>query len=261
MTFDNETARAVVLKKRGEIAAQEVEKMDFQSFRDLEIQLKKDVQWLRIKAIEENIRFSGWIYEVETGRTKRVLTLTEHNVLAGQSFKYVDYLQIVESRLEDNRDCGGRYAEEWDPESAQMWAHCFYLLADIVSQAANIQHLSVASLEGHEITFWGHILPGHHGVTVFAPHAFRKLQTLHVALDNLDVPDYITRPVSFYRISSVMTSVPRLSNLRASGFMNFDMPSGKPSEGSYQRVQHLEIIETPAYFRTVGRMVLACKAL
>ncbi|KAI1521532.1 CynT Carbonic anhydrase, partial [Pyrenophora tritici-repentis] len=63
MTFDNETARAVVLKKRGEIAAQEVEKMDFQSFRDLEIQLKKDVQWLRIKAIEENIRFSGWIYE------------------------------------------------------------------------------------------------------------------------------------------------------------------------------------------------------
>lgn len=73
MTFDNETARAVVLKKRGEIAAQEVEKMDFQSFRDLEIQLKKDVQWLRIKAIEENIRFSGWIYEVETGRTKRVL--------------------------------------------------------------------------------------------------------------------------------------------------------------------------------------------
>ena len=73
LTFDNETARAVVLKKRGEIAAQEVEKMDFHTFRDLEIQLKKDVQWLRIKAIEENIRFSGWIYEVETGRTKRVL--------------------------------------------------------------------------------------------------------------------------------------------------------------------------------------------
>jgi len=73
LTFDNDTARAVVMKKRGEIAAREVEKLDFQPFQNLEIQVKKDVQWLRIKAVEENIRFSGWIYDVETGKTKRIV--------------------------------------------------------------------------------------------------------------------------------------------------------------------------------------------
>lgn len=73
LTFDNDTAKAIVMKKRGEIAAREVEDMEFQAFRDLEIQVKKDVQWLRIKAIEENIRFSGWIYDVETGKTKRIV--------------------------------------------------------------------------------------------------------------------------------------------------------------------------------------------
>ena len=73
LTFDNPTAKAVVMKKRGEIAAREVETLDFRPFRDLEIQVKKDIQWLRIKAIEENIRFSGWIYDVETGKTTRVV--------------------------------------------------------------------------------------------------------------------------------------------------------------------------------------------
>ncbi|USP78578.1 uncharacterized protein yc1106_05852 [Curvularia clavata] len=73
LTFDNDTAKAIVMKKRGEIAAREVEDMEFQTFRDLEIQVKKDVQWLRIKAVEENIRFSGWIYDVETGKTKRIV--------------------------------------------------------------------------------------------------------------------------------------------------------------------------------------------
>ena len=73
LTFDNDIARATVMKKRGEVAAREVETLDFHTFRDLEIQVKKDIQWLRIKAIEENIRFSGWIYDVETGKTTRIV--------------------------------------------------------------------------------------------------------------------------------------------------------------------------------------------
>ncbi|CAI9627489.1 hypothetical protein AA0113_g7835 [Alternaria arborescens] len=73
LTFDNDIARATVMKKRGEVAAREVETLDFHAFRDLEIQVKKDIQWLRIKAIEENIRFSGWIYDVETGKTTRIV--------------------------------------------------------------------------------------------------------------------------------------------------------------------------------------------
>ena len=66
LTFDNDIARATVMKKRGEVAAREVETLDFHTF-------KKDIQWLRIKAIEENIRFSGWIYDVETGKTTRIV--------------------------------------------------------------------------------------------------------------------------------------------------------------------------------------------
>ena len=73
LTFDNATAKSVVLKKRGEIAAREVEQMDFLPFHDIEIQIKKDIQWLRIKAVEDNIRFSGWIYDVESGKTKRIV--------------------------------------------------------------------------------------------------------------------------------------------------------------------------------------------
>ncbi|KAG9196004.1 carbonic anhydrase [Alternaria panax] len=73
LTFDNETAKAVVMEKRGEVAVREIEAMDFHTFRDLETQVKKDIQWLRIKAIEENIRFSGWIYDVETGKISRIV--------------------------------------------------------------------------------------------------------------------------------------------------------------------------------------------
>jgi carbonic anhydrase len=73
LTFNNDAARDLVRKQKGDAAAKEVEDIDFLTFSDLEAEVKKDVEWLQSKAIEDGIRFSGWVYEVETGKAKRVV--------------------------------------------------------------------------------------------------------------------------------------------------------------------------------------------
>ncbi|KAL1608799.1 hypothetical protein SLS59_001990 [Nothophoma quercina] len=73
LTFDNETAKDLVRKNKGEAAAKEVEDIDFLTFTGLEAKVKDDVEWLKGTAIEEGIRITGWIYEVETGTARQVV--------------------------------------------------------------------------------------------------------------------------------------------------------------------------------------------
>jgi carbonic anhydrase len=73
LTFKNEDAQAVIKEKKGYQAFIEVEHLDFLPFPDLEQAVKDDVAWLQSKKIEEGINFTGWIYEVETGKTRRVV--------------------------------------------------------------------------------------------------------------------------------------------------------------------------------------------
>ncbi|KAH7359700.1 carbonic anhydrase [Pyrenochaeta sp. MPI-SDFR-AT-0127] len=73
LTFDNETAKSLVKKNKGDAAAKEVEDLDFLTFPDLEAEVKKDVEWLQSKAVEQGIRFTGWVYEVETGKARKVV--------------------------------------------------------------------------------------------------------------------------------------------------------------------------------------------
>ncbi|KAF1935064.1 carbonic anhydrase [Clathrospora elynae] len=73
LIFDNETAKGLVKKNKGEAAAKEVEDVDFQTFSNLEAEVKKDVEWLQSKAVEEGIRFTGWVYEVETGKARKIV--------------------------------------------------------------------------------------------------------------------------------------------------------------------------------------------
>jgi carbonic anhydrase len=73
LMFDNDAAKGLVKKQKGDAAAKEVEDIDFQTFPDLETEVKKDVEWLQSKAIEQGINFSGWVYEVETGRARRIV--------------------------------------------------------------------------------------------------------------------------------------------------------------------------------------------
>ncbi|KAF2128696.1 carbonic anhydrase [Dothidotthia symphoricarpi CBS 119687] len=73
LTFDNETAKGLVKKNKGDAAAKEVENIDFLTFSDLEGEVKKDVQWLQGRAVEKDIQFTGWVYEVETGIARKVV--------------------------------------------------------------------------------------------------------------------------------------------------------------------------------------------
>jgi carbonic anhydrase len=73
LTFDNHVAHTLVRKNKGEAAAKEVENIDFLTFDQLEEQVKDDVEWLKSKAVEEGVRVTGWIYEVETGRVRKVV--------------------------------------------------------------------------------------------------------------------------------------------------------------------------------------------
>lgn len=64
LTFDNDTAKDLVRKNKGEAAAKEVANVDFLTFPDLEAKVKEDVEWLKSTAIEVGIRITGWVYEV-----------------------------------------------------------------------------------------------------------------------------------------------------------------------------------------------------
>lgn len=73
LTFDNAAAKEIVKKNKGEAGLKEVEDLDFLAFPELEKAVKDDVEWLKSKNLEEGIRFTGWVYEVETGKTRQVV--------------------------------------------------------------------------------------------------------------------------------------------------------------------------------------------
>lgn len=48
-------------------------KLDFLAFPELESAVKKDIAFLKSsKLVPDSVAISGWVYEVETGKTKRV---------------------------------------------------------------------------------------------------------------------------------------------------------------------------------------------
>jgi carbonic anhydrase len=48
--------------------------IDFLPFPKLEEAVRQDVKYLeKTKLVPENVRISGWVYEVETGKTVRVV--------------------------------------------------------------------------------------------------------------------------------------------------------------------------------------------
>ena len=73
LTFGNEDARALVETKLGREAGEEVKGLDFLPFPDMDEAVRKDVEWLaEQKTIPQQVTVSGWVYEVETGRVRRV---------------------------------------------------------------------------------------------------------------------------------------------------------------------------------------------
>ena len=76
LTFDNAAAYGVVEKNLGGGAAAELRerKLDFLTFPELEGAVAGDVEFLKgSKLVGEGTAVSGWVYEVETGKTRRVV--------------------------------------------------------------------------------------------------------------------------------------------------------------------------------------------
>ncbi|KAK3328158.1 carbonic anhydrase [Cercophora scortea] len=76
LTFTNEDAYGIVEKNLGSEASAELNKLklDFLPFPELEQAVKEDVKFLQeSKLVPDSVTVSGWIYAVETGKTKRVV--------------------------------------------------------------------------------------------------------------------------------------------------------------------------------------------
>lgn len=74
LTFTDADAHRLVREKLGEEAAEEIGGLDFLPFQRLEEAVKEDVEWLRgRRVVKESVGISGWVYEVETGRVRRVV--------------------------------------------------------------------------------------------------------------------------------------------------------------------------------------------
>jgi carbonic anhydrase len=76
LTFKNEDAYGIVEKNLGASAAAELKarSLDFLPFPELEQAVKDDVKFLQAsKLVPDSVTISGWVYEVETGKTKRIV--------------------------------------------------------------------------------------------------------------------------------------------------------------------------------------------
>ncbi|KAI1298928.1 carbonate dehydratase [Xylaria venustula] len=74
LTFTNDDAHALVKQNLGPTATAELATLDFLPFSDLDAAVKEDVQFLRKSAtVPEDVKISGWVYEVETGKVRQVV--------------------------------------------------------------------------------------------------------------------------------------------------------------------------------------------
>ncbi|KAI1426864.1 beta carbonic anhydrase clade D [Xylaria sp. FL1777] len=74
LTFTNDDAHALVKQNLGPAAAAELGTLDFLTFSDLDAAIKEDVQYLKKSAtVPEDVKISGWVYEVETGKVRQVV--------------------------------------------------------------------------------------------------------------------------------------------------------------------------------------------
>ncbi|WWC70561.1 uncharacterized protein I206_104512 [Kwoniella pini CBS 10737] len=76
LTFENKDAYSVVDNNLGGQASKELKdlKLDFLPFPDLEAAVGDDIDYLkRSSLVPEDVPVSGWVYEVETGKVRRVV--------------------------------------------------------------------------------------------------------------------------------------------------------------------------------------------
>jgi carbonic anhydrase len=73
LTFTNDDAHGIVKKNLGDEGSKAIGNLDFLPFPKLEEAVVDDLKFLKeSKAIPEYVTLSGWVYEVETGKVRRV---------------------------------------------------------------------------------------------------------------------------------------------------------------------------------------------
>jgi carbonic anhydrase len=73
LTFTNDDAHGLVKQNLGEAGSKEIGNLDFLPFPVLDEAVKSDLAFLKgSKAIPDSVTLSGWVYEVESGKVRRV---------------------------------------------------------------------------------------------------------------------------------------------------------------------------------------------
>lgn len=76
LSFENKDIYPIINRNLGQGATGELEaqSFDFLPFSDLEEAVREDVQFLRkSQLVPRSVEVSGWVYEVETGRVRKVV--------------------------------------------------------------------------------------------------------------------------------------------------------------------------------------------
>jgi hypothetical protein len=183
-----------------------------------------------------------------------------HRTITGSSAPLADHLEYIENRLSDYLG-NSLYDDTEEDGAVDMVLQYFYLLADIVSHAPNIQRLSVVSLETIDVSFWDYILPDGlfaGGPPLVANHGFPKLQSLCFQIHTRG-HGRIRMTNSFSRIFSAMTLVPVLRDLRASGVMSSDF--AQTLTGQFKKLTRIEITECVLELDEVISIWAACDEL
>ncbi|KAF1935066.1 hypothetical protein EJ02DRAFT_460695 [Clathrospora elynae] len=190
-------------------------------------------------------------------------TILSPDYAVGLKIKLAEYVLYVENRLSDYLGNSLHDGTELSGAS-HMVARYFYLLADVVRHVPNLQHLSVVSLETNDVSFWTYVLPADAGTEapaacrIFAGHGCRKLQTLCAQI-HTEGYGVGADAASFRRICSAMTTVPLLSDFRASGVMTSGL--SVPFYESFKNLQRLEITECVLDLDLVVDIWSACDGL
>ncbi len=181
----------------------------------------------------------------------------------GFDVRLADFLEYTENRLCDYRG-NNLYDDTEFYGAVDMISHYFGLLAGIVKQARNLQHLSVVSLETCDVSFWDHILPAQKGLKELrffrkiAGHGLPKLKTLCYQV-HTEGQEFDVDAAELGRVCVALIGAPSLTDLRASGVTSSNFC---PSYfGSFEKLKRIEITECILEIYEVVDIWAACKDL
>lgn len=177
------------------------------------------------------------------------------------------YVRYIENRFSDHLG-NNLYDETEEYDTIQMIARYFYLLAEIVKLAPNLQHLCVVSLDTEDMSFWQFILPPALAVDPAIEHAgvshvsFSKLETLCFQV-NTSSYRHNTRNDWYARIVLTMKSAPLLKEVQVCGIESDDDPSAASATSfvPFKQLRRLDITKCFLKIEEVVDLWRACEGL